>query len=152
MTDPACNGELLQDLVARLSDVLRFVFDQQRGDIVILIGDDGVNRALVSQLGETVTLRDAVPQPDVVSGRTRIRRIDEAVLDHQEDGLKLIWIFDNRVRANPVSISTFPTPAEADYVQKGGHFGPHNLHENRPGSFVSSELIFATYQNAGMRA
>ncbi|HKF10867.1 MAG TPA: hypothetical protein VKB89_19430 [Xanthobacteraceae bacterium] len=79
MTDPACNGELLQDLVARLSDVLRFVFDQQRGDIVILIGDDGVNRALVSQLGETVTLRDAVPQPDVVSGRTRIRRINETL-------------------------------------------------------------------------
>jgi hypothetical protein len=26
--------------------------------------------------------------------------------------------------------------------------GPHNLHENRPGSFVSSELIFAIYQNA----
>jgi hypothetical protein len=25
------------------------------------------------------------------------------------------------------------------------------LHENRPGSFVSSELIFATYQNAGLR-
>ena len=78
--------------------------------------------------------------------------LDEAVLDHQEDGLKLIWVFDNRVKENPVSISTFPTPAEADYVRKGGHFGPHNLHENRPGSFVSSELIFATYQNAGVRA
>ncbi len=26
------------------------------------------------------------------------------------------------------------------------------MHENRPGSFVSSELIFATYQNAGVRA
>jgi hypothetical protein len=26
------------------------------------------------------------------------------------------------------------------------------LHENRPGSFVSSETIFATYQNAGVRA
>jgi hypothetical protein len=25
--------------------------------------------------------------------------------------------------------------------------GPHNLHENRRGSFVNSELIFATYQN-----
>ena len=35
--------------------------------------------------------------------------------------------------------------------RKGGHFGPHNIHENRPGSFVSSELIFATYQNAGVR-
>jgi len=65
--------------------------------------------------------------------------------------LKLIWVFDNRVKGNPVSISTFPTPAEADYVHKGGHFGPHNIHENRPGSFVSSELIFATYQNAGVR-
>jgi hypothetical protein len=73
------------------------------------------------------------------------------VLDHQEDGLKLTWIFDNRERTNPVSIATLPTPAEADYVAKGGHFGPHNIHENRPGSFVSSDLIFATYQNAGMR-
>jgi hypothetical protein len=78
--------------------------------------------------------------------------LDEAVLDHQEDGLKLIWVFDNRVKANPVSIATFPTPAETDYVRKGGHFDPHNIHENRPGSFVSSELIFATYQNAGVRA
>jgi hypothetical protein len=60
-------------------------------------------------------------------------------------------VFDNRVRENPVSIATFPTPAEADYVRKGGHFGPHNVHENRPGTFVSSELIFATYQNAGVR-
>jgi hypothetical protein len=55
------------------------------------------------------------------------------------------------VPANPVSISTCPTPAEADYKAKGGHFGPHNIHENRPGSFVSSTLIFATYQNAGIR-
>ena len=44
-----------------------------------------------------------------------------------------------------------PTPAEADYKAKEGHFGPHNVHENRPGSFVSSQLIFATYQNAGIR-
>lgn len=84
-------------------------------------------------------------------GRDLLVVVDEAVLDHQEDGLKLIWVFDSRDPKNPVSISTFPTPAEADYVRKGGHFGPHNIHENRPGSFVSSELIFATYQNAGVR-
>jgi len=89
---------------------------------------------------------NCLPLPD----RQLLVVLDEAVLDHQEDGLKLIWIFDNRVPANPVSISTFPTPAEADYAAKGGHFGPHNLHENRPGSFVSSELIFTTYQNAGV--
>jgi hypothetical protein len=50
-----------------------------------------------------------------------------------------------------VSISTFKSPSDADYRGKPGHFGPHNLHENRPGSFVSSELIFTTYQNAGVR-
>jgi hypothetical protein len=76
---------------------------------------------------------------------------DEALLDHQEDGLKLTWVFDIRAPENPVSISTFPTPAEADYRAKGAHFGPHNLHENRPGSFISDRLIFATYQNAGVR-
>jgi hypothetical protein len=90
---------------------------------------------------------NCLPLPD----RDLLVVLDEAVLDHQEDGLKLIWIFDNRVPENPVSISTFPTPAESHYVAKGGHFGPHNLHENRPGSFVSSDLIFATYQNAGVR-
>jgi len=96
-------------------------------------------------------LDQAAAVTNTLADRDLLIVLDEAVLDHQEDGLKLIWVFDNRVKANPVSISTFPTPAEADYVHKGGHFGPHNIHENRPGSFVSSQLIFATYQNAGMR-
>jgi hypothetical protein len=77
--------------------------------------------------------------------------LDEAVLDNCEDGIKFIWMFDIREPSNPISISTFPTPNEADYPNKGAHFGPHNIHENRPDGFVSSELIFATYQNAGIR-
>jgi hypothetical protein len=90
---------------------------------------------------------NCLPLPD----RDLLVVLDEAVLDHQEDGLKLIWLFDIRAPQNPVSIATFPTPAETDYKAKGAHFGPHNIHENRPGSFVSSQLIFATYQNAGVR-
>jgi len=77
---------------------------------------------------------------------------DEAVLDNEEDGRKHTWVFDIRAPSNPISISTFPIPDEIDYTKKGGHFGPHNLHENRPGSFVSDTLIFATWQNAGIRA
>jgi hypothetical protein len=91
---------------------------------------------------------NCLPLPD----RDLLVVLDEAVLDHQQDGEKFIWVFDNREKSNPVSTSTFPSPREADYRAKPGHFGPHNLHENRPGSFVSSELIFATYQNAGVRA
>ena len=56
-----------------------------------------------------------------------------------------------QMKSNPISISTFPPPSDKDYLGVGGHFGPHNVYENRPGCFVSSELIFATYQNAGLR-
>ena len=61
------------------------------------------------------------------------------MLDDQEDGFKPIWVFDNQVKSNPISIATFPAPSDKDYLKVGGHFGPHNVHENRPGSFQSSE-------------
>ena len=76
---------------------------------------------------------------------------DEAVLDNCADQVKYTWVFDIREKANPVSISTMPTPAEREYCTEPGHFGPHNLHENRAGSFQSDRVIFATYQNAGLR-
>jgi hypothetical protein len=76
---------------------------------------------------------------------------DEAVLDNCADQVKYTWIFDIREKANPVSISTMPTPSERQYCKEPGHFGPHNLHENRQGSFQSDRVIFATYQNAGLR-
>ena len=90
---------------------------------------------------------NCLPLPD----RNLLVVLDEAVLDNMEDGFKPIWVFDNQVKSNPISISTFPLPNDRDYIAVGGHFGPHNIHENRPGSFQSSTLIFATYQNAGVR-
>ncbi|MBN3081225.1 hypothetical protein H4F49_11300 [Pectobacterium polaris] len=122
------------------------------GGLTLLDVSDRTNPQLISHRnwsppfgGGTHT---ALPLPD----RDLLIVLDEAVLDNQEDGEKLIWVFDIREPSNPVSIATFPQPKEADYVKKGAHFGPHNLHENRPGSFISSSLIFATYQNAGIRA
>lgn len=90
---------------------------------------------------------NCLPLPD----RDLLVVVDESVLDHCEDGIKHIWMFDNRVPSNPVSISTFPVPSEADYCKKGGHFGPHNIYENRPDGLVSDQLIFSTMQNAGIR-
>jgi hypothetical protein len=90
---------------------------------------------------------NALPLPD----RDLLVVVDESVRDECADGIKYTWLFDIREPTNPVSISTMPTPAEADYAKKGAHFGPHNIHENRPGSFVSSDRIFTTYQNAGVR-
>ncbi len=76
---------------------------------------------------------------------------DEATMNIDQSQIKNTWVFDIRDKSNPISISTFPSPAEQDYVAMGGQFGPHNLHENRPGSFQSSTTIFATWQSAGVR-
>ena len=90
---------------------------------------------------------NCLPLPD----RGLLVVLDEAVLDNCEDGIKHIWMFNIREPSNPISISTFPVPAERDYANKGAHFGPHNIYENRPDGLISSDRIFATYQNAGIR-
>ena len=50
-----------------------------------------------------------------------------------------------------MTISTLPTPSDRDWCASPGTFGPHNLHENRPGSLQTEDTIFATYNNAGVR-
>jgi hypothetical protein len=97
-----------------------------------------------------VPLTDRVP---AAHGGTKdyVMVLDEAIADNCADQVKYIWSVDVRDKTKPVTVATFPTPTEQDYCSLGGHFGPHNLHENRPGSFQSSELMFATYQNAGVR-
>ena len=77
--------------------------------------------------------------------------VEEAVFDNCADGVKRSWIFNIETPENPVSIATLPIPSDRDYVAKGGQFGPHNLHENRPESLQSSDFVFVTYQNAGLR-
>jgi hypothetical protein len=76
---------------------------------------------------------------------------DEAVQNIDVEPYKHIWIMDIRTPSNPVTIATMPVPSDQNYVAKGGHFGPHNLWENRPEGYQSSQIIFATYQNAGLR-
>jgi hypothetical protein len=76
---------------------------------------------------------------------------DEATASNCANGIAYTWILDIRAPENPVTIATLPTPREEDFCAKGGKFGPHNLHENRPGSLQRSDLIFATYHNAGVR-
>jgi hypothetical protein len=75
---------------------------------------------------------------------------DESNADFCAKGTFYTWVVDVRADTNPVPIATFPTPTDRDYCALG-NFGPHNLHENRPGSFVSEETIFATYHDAGVR-
>ena len=88
----------------------------------------------------------ALPLP----GRNLLVVADEANAEKCAKGTFHTWILDMREIEKPISISTLPTPRDRDYCASGT-FGPHNLHENRPGSFRSEETIFATYNNAGVR-
>jgi hypothetical protein len=76
---------------------------------------------------------------------------DEANAERCAKGTFHTFVLDLRAPQNPVPIATLPTPRERDWCQAAGTFGPHNLHENRPGSMQSEETIFATYNNAGVR-
>ncbi len=89
-----------------------------------------------------------LPLPD----RAMVVLADESVTDHQADGDRRIWLLDVADPAAPRILGALPEPAEQDFRTLGGVYGPHNLHENRPGTWQSEDLIFATYQNAGVRA
>ncbi|MBF0278873.1 MAG: hypothetical protein HQM13_13820 [SAR324 cluster bacterium] len=77
---------------------------------------------------------------------------DESIRDDAEDWPKLTWVVDARRESNLVPISTFPLPSVKEYGNKGGRFGTHNVHENRPGpSYNSDTIIVGAYFNAGVR-
>jgi hypothetical protein len=79
MTEPAPDGESLEDFVARISDVL---FAQQRDDVVVLVGETDSDREFLSQLqaAPSVSVAEAEALDDVVGGRTRIVRINDTLL------------------------------------------------------------------------
>jgi hypothetical protein len=89
----------------------------------------------------------ALPLPD----RDLVVVADEANAEKCAKGTFHTFVVDVRAPGNPVPIATLPTPRERDFCSMPGVFGPHNLHENRPGSFRSQDTIFATYNNAGVR-
>jgi hypothetical protein len=85
-----------------------------------------------------------------LSGRGLAVVADEANAEQCAKGTFHTFVVDVRAPENPVPVSTLPTPQDRDFCAKGT-FGPHNLHENRPGSFRSEDTVFATYNNAGVR-
>ena len=96
----------------------------------------------------------ALPLP----GRGLVIATDESVRPtREEDGDKRVWVVDVREERQPVTVATFPIPRPPkgapwdSFDERPLRFGPHNVHENRPGSYQSEELIFVTYFNAGLR-
>ncbi|HET8614938.1 MAG TPA: hypothetical protein VFL94_05370 [Actinomycetales bacterium] len=75
---------------------------------------------------------------------------DEQVKDGPEAPERTIRLVDVSDPRSPAILSKVQPP-DPSWAVPGARFGAHNLHENRPGSYVSDSLIFATYFSAGLR-
>jgi hypothetical protein len=112
---------------------------------------DPPNPKLLSHRNYAPPFGGGAHTPLPLPGRKLLVLADEATSANCANGLAYTWVIDVREPSNPVSIATLPTPTEENFCAKGAKFGPHNLHENRPGSFQSEDIVFATYHNAGLR-
>src|ERR671935_121753 len=77
---------------------------------------------------------------------------DESVRQAAQDWPKLVWIVDARREDKLVPISTCPLPPVKKFAGRGGRLGAHNLHENRPGGWISEDVVVGTFFNGGVRA
>jgi len=85
-------GEALQDLAARTANVLRLLLARDAGDVVVIVGHDSVNRALLLQLLDLplsaywrlVQSPCCVNEIDITDGKVCIQRINET---HHLEGI-----------------------------------------------------------------
>jgi hypothetical protein len=111
---------------------------------------DRTKPKLLSHINWSPPFPGGTHTPLPLPGRNLAVVADEANAEKCAKGLFHTFVVDVRAPENPVPISTLPTPTGRDFCGPGT-FGPHNLHENRPGSFQSEDTLFATYNVAGVR-
>jgi hypothetical protein len=61
-----------------------------------------------------------------------------------------VWVIDVSDQTTPKIISRFPVPPGARH-DDGVRWGPHNLHEMKPGTFSDPNLVYLTYFGGGLR-
>lgn len=132
---------------ALLDGDVAFLAFGDAGMVVLDVRDVGSPR-VVSKLrwspgGDTHT---CLPVP----GRRLVVTTDEAVKDRCDEEEKLVRVIDVADVESPRVVGICPPP-DKGFCRRGLRFGPHNLHENLPGSYRSDTLAFVTYFNAGLR-
>jgi hypothetical protein len=87
-----------------------------------------------------------LPMPD----RDLVIVTDEAITEDCVGPPHMVRVVDTSDETAPFVRAICPVP-EGDFCERGLRFGAHCLHENRPGSYRSQEIVFVTYFNAGLR-
>lgn len=118
------------------------------GGMVIIDISDRTRPTTISRLGwdEGGHTHTCLPLPE----RGLVVVTDEAVSEGCDGDRHMVRIVDVSDEANPMVRSICPVP-DGDFCERGLRFGAHCLHENRPHSYRSDQLVFVTYFNAGLR-
>ncbi|MDP8922707.1 MAG: hypothetical protein M3O34_07505 [Chloroflexota bacterium] len=119
--------------------------------LVILDIADKARPSLVSHLDFGTDVSGATHTACPLPGRDLLVVTDECVDDDCRGIPKQVRMVDIADERNPQVLSLFPVPAEADFCARGGRFGPHNVHEPRPGTLSDPNVVYLTYFNAGVR-
>jgi hypothetical protein len=118
--------------------------------LVILDIADKTRPQLVSHLDfgsdQSTATHTALPLP----GRDVLVVTDEQLANDCKGMQTRVRVVDIANESKPVVIADLPAP-EGDFCSRGGRFGPHNLHEMRPGSLVDPNTVYVTWFNAGLR-
>jgi hypothetical protein len=83
-------------------------------------------------------------------GRKLVVATDETTTHRCVDESHYVRVIDVSQPSSPRVVGICPEP-DGDYCERGMRFGPHNLHENRPGTYSSETIVFVSYFNAGLR-
>ena len=83
----------------------------------------------------------------------------EAIAEESDEPYNFAGIVDVSDASAPRLISMLPPPVPHEgapypnFQKRGGRFGPHNQHhhQNNPHLFVSDEVVYLTWFNAGLR-
>lgn len=116
--------------------------------MVILDISDPAAPTSISHLGwkEGGHTHTCLPMPD----RDLVIVTDEAITEGCGGPAHMVRIVDVTEETAPYVRAICPVP-QGDFCDRGLRFGAHCLHENRPGSYRSQEIVFVTYFNAGLR-
>lgn len=85
-----------------------------------------------------------------LAGRGLLVVTDEQQHDGPHGQVRRIHLVDITDPTAPQYLRALPAP-QGSFDELPERFGPHNLHENRHGSYCSNRLVFATYFSAGVR-
>jgi hypothetical protein len=122
------------------------------GGVVILDIADRAHPKLVSHWSPHPPFNGFTHTVMPLLGRDLLVVTDECVHDFAKDWPKRVWIIDARDERKLIPIATLPMPPVAEFGPKGGRYGAHNVHENRPGpSLRSEEIIVGAYFSGGIR-